>query len=63
MLREFFANRLAHFRIRLADKIVGNCEPADVGYSLQVPDVGFIYFEYDTRGSIAKGYTRTAMIE
>ena len=32
------ADRLAHFHVGLADKIVGGCKPAEVGHSLQVPD-------------------------
>ena len=34
VLREFFADRLAHFHVGLADKIIGGCEPAEVGHSL-----------------------------
>src|SRR5262249_32134419 len=38
MLREFISDRLAYFHVGLADKIVGGCELAEVGHSLQVPD-------------------------
>ena len=38
VLRELVADSLADFHIGLADEIVGGCEPAEVGYSLQVPD-------------------------
>jgi hypothetical protein len=38
VLRKFVPDRLADFRVGLADKIVGGCEPAQVGHSLQVPD-------------------------
>ena len=38
VLREFIADRLAHFGVGLADKIVGGCKPAEVGHSLQIPD-------------------------
>jgi hypothetical protein len=38
VLRKFVADRLPHLYVGLADEIVGRCEPAQVGYSLQVPD-------------------------
>jgi len=38
MLWEFVADCLADFRVGLADKIIGSCEPGEVGHSLQVPD-------------------------
>src|SRR5215468_81511 len=38
VLREFVANGLADFQVGLADKVMGGCEPAEVGHSLQVPD-------------------------
>src|SRR5262245_2531177 len=38
VLREFVADGLADFHVGLADKVVGGCEPAEVGHSLQVPD-------------------------
>ena len=38
VLRKLVADRLADFHVGLADKIVGGCEPGEVGHSLQVPD-------------------------
>jgi hypothetical protein len=38
VLRKLVADRLADFYVGLADKIVGGRKPAEVGYSLQVPD-------------------------
>ena len=38
MLWKLVAHRLADFYVGLADKIVGGCEPGEVGYGLQVPD-------------------------
>jgi hypothetical protein len=38
VLWKFFADRLADLDVGLADKVVGGCEPAEVGHSLQVPD-------------------------
>jgi hypothetical protein len=37
VLWKLVANRLADFYVGLADEIVGSCEPAEVGRSLQVP--------------------------
>ena len=38
VLGKLVADRLADFHVGLADKIVGGCEPGEVGHSLQVPD-------------------------
>jgi hypothetical protein len=38
MLWKLVAHRLAEFYIGLADKIVGGCEPDEVGHGFQVPD-------------------------
>ena len=38
VLRKFFADGLANLNVGLADKVVGGCEPAEVGHGLQVPD-------------------------
>jgi YD repeat-containing protein len=48
--RKLVADRLADFHLGLADKIVGGCEPAEVGYSLKVPndDGWFHAMKYDT---------------
>ena len=38
VLREFVADRLAHFHVGLAHEIIGGREAAEVGHGLQVPD-------------------------
>src|SRR5262249_53460835 len=51
VLRKLIADGLADFHVRLADKIVGRREPAEVGHSLQVPDddARFHWTEYNMR--------------
>src|SRR5262249_49490347 len=38
VLRKLVADRLPDLHVGLANEIVGRCEPAQVGHSLQVPD-------------------------
>jgi hypothetical protein len=38
VFREFIADCLADFHVRLADEIIGGREPGEVGHGLQVPD-------------------------
>jgi hypothetical protein len=63
VLRKLVADRLAHFYVGLANKIVGGRKPAEVGYSLQVPDndvwlhaeypsASFCPFRFGTRGPV-----------